>query len=384
MDGVCFTQKEARDWRNARDEARRVFTSPKKPLLLFFGMKDETDGSDPLNPSGLKRAGFGSARSLNVDGEYIRVPSQYNMPKAQNSPFSFNGKAIQDTITNESWRVTETKLNLSGLDLKAVIPGKVSGAMVFRGCENFDIGKPCEFCRVGATIGKAPISPNILVSELKAIRERGVEVYSVSLNTGQMPNGGEFDAILSCAQAIRAWDARVAVSAELWPASIPMNLELAAKSISAFQVNMELANDEARASLCPAKPKSEEYFKAFERLRGWGFGVSSVLQTNFYLEKEPIGDVLRAIGRMLSIGVVPELLVSRAVGSAIIKDGFFNRETNFSENIGRFLEYLGRARKISAEFGTQILSESASFSSGCVRCGLCNINSVLRRSAVPP
>ncbi len=345
-------------------------------MLLFFGMQDKTDGRDPLNPVGLKRAGFSGARNLTVEGVYVRVPSQFNMPKAGVSPFVFDGQMIADRLSGERWQVEVPTIDVSNLGISNILPtlrGAI-GAMVFAGCANFDNNAPCEFCTVGGTNGKVPVDPKVIVEELKAIKRIGLSVFSVSLNTGQMPSGKELLAIEACASEIKKWDAGVSVSAEVWPYSLQGDLGSLKGKIDTFQVNMEMANDDARKLLCPAKPDSETYFRTFERLKKEGFDVSSVLQTNYYLEREFLSEVRSVIQRMLDMGVIPELLISRAVRGSRVRDGFSDRETTLEQNIERFKLFLGRMWLIAGEFGGKIKDLTGKSKGGCAKCGMCNVN----------
>ena len=375
-----FTPLERETWAELKQGTASAFTAPEKPLLLFFGMRDRTDGVDPLNPSGLRRAGFSGARNMRVNGINIRVPSQYNMPKATDSPFVFDGKRIMDRISGDSWKVELPGVDLKGAGIDCALP-TLSGAvgiMVFPGCANFDIGKSCEFCIAGGTAGKTPITPLEAVAALQKIRDFGLPVTSVSLNTGQMPRGDEMSYILSCAEAIKKWDADVKISTEVWPYSVPSDLQPLKGKIDCFQVNIELTSDAARKVLCPAKPDAEAYFGVFERLAKAGFEVTSVLQTNFYIEKEPLEDVARAIRRMLSIGVIPEFLVSRAVTGANVADRFFGRKTTLRENISRYAEWLGRLTALTSEFGQEIAERSGKLCASCVKCGMCSLNAGMK------
>lgn len=154
---VHFTQKNVAGWKEARGRAERVFNNPAKPMLLFFGMQDRTDGRDPLNPYALKRAGFSGARNLMVDGAPVRVPSQYNMKKAKDSPFVFEGKCIRDTVAGGEWSALAPTIDLSGSGIRELLPtmsGTV-GVMVFPGCANFDKKAQCQFCIAGGSGGKS-------------------------------------------------------------------------------------------------------------------------------------------------------------------------------------------------------------------------------------
>ncbi len=367
-------------WAELRERTSSTFDKPEKPLLLFFGMRDRTDGVDPLNPSGLKRAGFSGARNMRVNGTNIRVPSQYNMPKAETSPFIFDGKRIMDGISGESWKVELPSVDLKNAGIECALP-TLSGAvgiMVFPGCANFDLGKSCQFCIAGGTDGKVPIKPVEAVAALQKIRDYGLPVASVSLNTGQMPLGNEMDYVLSCAEAIKRWDADVKISTEVWPYSVPSDLRPLKGKIDCFQVNIELASDAARKILCPAKPDAEAYFSVFERLATAGFEVTSVLQTNFYIEEEPLDVVAKAIRRMLSLGAVPEFLISREVKGANVADKFFGRKTTLQENINQYAGWLERIAALVSEFGQEILERSGKLCASCVKCGMCSLNASIK------
>ncbi len=345
-------------------------------MLLFFGMKDRTDGRDPMNPSGLVRAGFSGARNLYVEGEPVRVPSQYNAEKCGQSPLEFDGAKIANSLTGKIWQAELPKADLPDAKIRYLLPTltETAGVMVFPGCANFDRGAQCRFCTAGTTDGKLAAKPEEVVAEIKFVRERGLRIYSVSLNTGQMQNGGELAALASCAKEIKRYDCSIAISAEVWPDSIPGDLWKFNGVIDSFQVNLELASDFARKALCPAKPDRETYFRTFEKLLEGGFGVSSVLQMNYYFNLEPLEGVACTISRMLDIGVVPELLVSRGVKGSKVNDGFFGRETALEENFGRFEEFLLRAESLIGEFGGRLQKASGKIRAGCVKCGMCNLN----------
>ena len=90
-----------------------------------------------------------------------------------------------------------------------------------------------------------------------------------------------------------------------------------------FMINIEMVNDKARMQLAPGKPKKEKYLQIFNQLANLGYGVSTVIQTNFYPELEPIKEVAEFISKTYEIGlgkVVPELLVSRAVPKSKLND----------------------------------------------------------------
>ncbi len=346
-------------------------------------MQDKTDGVDPLNPSGLARAGFSGARSMSVDGVPLRAPSQYNMQKVDMSPFVFDGREIVDMIDGERWPVKLSVFNLNKTGLNAINPTMEELGYVdvttFGGCANFDNGVGCTFCRMGATIGKQPLDPGVLMEQLFALRN--VNVYplrSVCINTGQMPNGDEILYVAASSFITSGMGGGVTVSAEIWPGSVPAFLADLRGVINTFQVNIELASDYARNLLAPAKPNSGAYFAAFERLRKEGFGVSSVLQMNYFLEAEPLKGVLETIGRMLDMGVVPELLPSRAVKGSRVKDGFFGVETTLEQNLARYGQFLDRFWVVGQRFGGQIQSAGEDLAAGCAKCGGCNLNKDLR------
>jgi len=347
-----------------------------KALALFFGMKDLTDGRDPLNPSGLMRAGFSGARNLYVESEPIRVPSQYNAEKCEQSPLEFDGTKIANSLTGGIWRTALPEVSLSDAKIKYLLPTltETAGVMVFPGCVNFDRGAQCKFCTAGTTDGKLAAKPKEVVAEIKFVRERGLPIYSVSLNTGQMPDGCELNALASCANEIKRYDSSIAISAEVWPDSIPSDLRKFSGVIDLFQVNLELASDFARRELCPAKPDQKTYFRTFEKLLKEGFDVSSVLQMNYYFNLEPLDGVARAMKQMLDMGVVPELLVSRSVKGSKVNDGFFGAATTLEENFARFEEFLARVGSLTDEFGGRLQKASGKISAGCVKCGMCNLN----------
>ena len=351
-----------------------------KTMLLFFGMKDLTDGRDPLNPSGLARAGFSGARNLYVEDEPVRVPSQYNAEKCEQSPLEFDGAKIANSLTGRVWSVKLPEIDLMDAKIQYLLPTltKTAGVMVFPGCVNFDIKTQCKFCTAGTTDGKLAAKPEEVVAEIKFVQERGLKVYSVSLNTGQMRDGGELAALASCAKEIKRYDSSIEISAEVWPGSIPSDLCEFSGVIDSFQVNLELASDFARKKLCPAKPDRETYFRTFETILKGGFGVSSVLQMNYYFNLEPLEGVACAMGRMLDLGVVPELLVSRSVRGSKVDDGFFGRKTTLEENMGRFEEFLFRAERLIDEFGGRLQKASEKIRAGCVKCGMCNLNRNLK------
>lgn len=344
-------------------------------------MKDLGYGRDPLNPAGLRRGGFSGARNLLVEDVPIRVPSQYNMPKAAESPFVFEGRRIFDILTLECWNVEVPKVSLPEGRISYTLP-TITGfvdVMVFGGCENFDLKLPCEFCVVGPAKGKKPLEPSRLVEELQTIREAGLPVRSVSLNTGQTPKSGEEMRLVSaCAEKVKEWDSAVTVSAEVWPYSIPPDIARMRGKIDIFQVNIELASDAARKKLCPGKPGKEAYFSAFEKLVSEGFKVTTVLQTNFYPNAEPLDGVIETVARIIRMGVVPEFLVSRAVKGANVLDGYFDRQTSMWENIDRFELFLGRMKKIVVGLVGELGKMKAEFGAGCVSCGMCNINKELK------
>ena len=339
-------------------------------------MRDLTDGRDSLNPNGIKRGGFTGARSLLVEGVPIRVPSQKNMLKADRSPFEFDGNLVKDLLLGESWAAMVPEKDLGGAGLKktSATPTGAVEAMTFAGCKNIDNGKACQFCLVCKAGGKAAVPPNSVVDEIKAIRAAGVPVTMDVLNTGQMENRGEMDALANCAYEIKRYDPGIKVAAEVWPGSLPKDPSSLKGVIDLFQVNMELSSDYARKILCPAKPKSEAYFSAFWSLRKNGFQVTSALQTNYYLEIEPLAGVLSAVWRMQAMGVVPELLVSRGVIGSSVKDGYWDRKTTFAQNLGRFAQWLDRMEIIAGSAGKYISEATQALSGGCAKCGMCNIN----------
>jgi hypothetical protein len=303
------------------------------------------------------------------------------MLKAAQSPFVYSKDKIRDTILDESISVSLPLSDLSNLDINNLIVASNSGvvsAMVFSGCKNFDDNLACQFCTVGKAKTKIAIDPQVIIAELKSLRNFNFSVTSVSLNTGQMLNGGEFDAILNCANAIKDYDSSIKIAAEIWPYSVPKDLSVAKEKIDVFMINLELANDYARKKLCPAKPDKQTYFEVFNRLNKSGFKITSVIQTNYYLQYEPIHEVISTIKQLLYLGVVPELLISRAVKNSKITDGFFDAQTTLEQNIARYFIWLSRMEKIIDSVGLDLSSISKKITAGCIKCGLCNLNKDLK------
>ncbi len=347
-------------------------------MLLFFGMRDENPNFDRLNPANKKRAGFSAAKSLMIDDIAVKIPSQYNMLKAAQSPFVYSGDKIYDTILGDSISVSLPSLDLSDSNINNLIVASNNGvvsAMVFNGCKNFDDNIACQFCTAGKAKSKVVIDPQLIVAELKTLNRFNFSVNTISLNTGQMLTGGEFEAILNCANAIKNYDSNIKIAAEIWPYSVPKDLSVAKEKIDVFMINLELANDYALKKLCPAKPDKQEYFEVFNRLNKSGFEVTSVIQTNYYLQDEPIGEVISTIKQMLYLGVTPELLISRAVRNSNITDGFFDVKTTLEQNLVRYFLWLNRIEQlIDSSVAKSISIKSKEVNAGCVKCGMCNLN----------
>lgn len=362
-----------------------------KIISLFFGAQDLTETIDPLNPNELKRAGFSAARNIIINGDtLLKLPTQFSMIGANKSPLSYDGKKLYDSIRNKY--ITASDYNLAiPAEITNLLPtasGTV-GVMAFSGCNLFDIGKPCEFCTVGATVGKTKLNSNTIVKELKQLIATGYNPKNVTINTGQLQKyGADLELVGQMAQVLNSNFPKLPIAAEIGPFSF-LNKEITMKIlqrygldiIDTFMINVELIRDSARKQLSPGKPLLEDYLYVIKGLSNLGYKVSSVVQLNFYPEMQDEKDYLMFFQKLAEVGkgkVVPELLISRAVPGSRLKDSYWrllkkNNISSLNLMVERFIDFGERLNKITDAYNRYAFDVSE-FKAGCVSCGMCNLN----------
>ncbi len=368
-----------------------------KLAALFFGARDLTARRDPLNPNCLRRAGFSAARNIVVGGTLpLKLPTQESMLGAQYSPLEFDGARLANRVTGESIQAADYPLEIPA-SVASLLPtaSRTVSVMAFPGCALFDAGRPCEFCIAGPALGKRPLSPAQAVRELELLFSIGYRAEGLTINTGQPLGAGEdLFVVGAIAQAVRRRFPQLSIAAEIGPFSLLSQgnrLDALLKrtgldAVDTFMVNVELVSDAARKRLCPAKPALARYREVMRGLAALGYSVTTVVQLNFYLESEEIGEVCAFLRELAAEGkgrIVPELLVSRAVPGSTLADTYWNtlgtgiqEGEAFALMAARFSLLVERLARIGTEM------EGLSFApvkAGCVRCGMCNLNSVLVR-----
>ncbi len=354
---------------------------------LFFGARDVTGTIDPLNPNSLKRAGFSAARNVLLEDKVpVKVPTQFSMIGARYSPLIYDGKTLKNELTGQQIIASDSpmKVPMSVKNLLPTASGAV-GVMAFAGCAFFDRGKQCEFCSVGSALGKSPLDQKQMLAELKTLGQIGYKINTITINTGQPPKpGDDLRLVGAMAKAIKRNYPGIPIAAEVGPFSFKGSdlkrfmTKLRLNYVDTFMINIELIDDKARKKLCPAKPSRDTYLNLMKKLSQCGFQVSTVIQLNFYPELE--GDVPRFIKELASIGnVIPEMLISRAVPASKLGDAYWKQlekdlPINYAQAlmVERFSVFVKRLQNINKAMQ---LAGFAQARAGCVKCGMCNINS---------
>ncbi|MFH2020952.1 MAG: radical SAM protein [archaeon] len=368
-----------------------------KIAALFFGVRDENQEADPLNPYRNKRAGFSMALNLEFGGIAVKAPRPESMIGANYSPIIFDGRQLFNEITQNSIsaQVSQKILPAGVRNLAATSSGTIE-VMVFPGCSLFDYGKECTFCIVGPTIGKDSVSGSTILSELELMITAGIPLNNVTLNTGQPREPGrDLQIIGEIAKQLKEAYPQVKIAAEVAPFSfVPRLSALEAylnstglSNVDTFMINVEMVSDLARKILCPGKPSLDKYRQTIFGLSDLGYQVTTVIQMNYLFDMEPIEGVANFVYELSDKGsglVAPELLVSRAVPSSNIPDEYWQslsvpmaKEDAQMLMFGRFEEFLERSAYVNrAVVGARLDSYRAK--AGCVLCNGCGMKPEIR------
>jgi hypothetical protein len=361
---------------------------------LFFGVRDQTGKTDPLNPNSLKRAGFSAARNILIAGKVpVKLPTQYSMIGAGKSPLTYDGTKLHDLILNRSIEASDYQLKVPK-EVTILLPtasGTV-GMMAFSGCALRDKGKQCQFCILPGAERIEAVKPEQVVKELALLYNIGYNPINLTINTGQPVKKEEDLRIVGdIARKIKETYPKLPLAAEVGPFSFLSELSEAEIKqtvercgldvIDTFMINVEMIRNSVRKQLCPGKPSLDKYLSIIDKLTDLNYSVSTVLQLNFYPEMQDSRDYINFFRKLAEIGkgkAVPELLISRAVPGSRLEDPYWkdigqDKTDTLDMMIQRFSNFKKQLMVISMYYN-EVGFDASRVKSGCVRCGMCNVN----------
>lgn len=222
-------------------------------------------------------------------------------------------------------------------------------------------GKKCKFCSIKPTDSQTVVSAEEVVKGLKALFAI-TDKYSINLGGGTIDNPDKMAKYLAeIVRGVREFS-NTPISLELAPPSdVELIAELKRAGASSLIMNLEVANDELRKTICPGKSsiKKSHYYECYERgVSEFGRGkISCVLIAGI----QPAKDIVSECAKLTDIGVIPTIIPFKAMD-----DCELNKTPNCDSR--ELLEISARVGKMLRDKGL-----SPEMQEGCTKCGGCSL-----------
>ncbi|MCP8305659.1 MAG: MSMEG_0568 family radical SAM protein [archaeon] len=343
-----------------------------KAELLCLGAKFE-------NPAGVRRGGAGPA-----GGKYLNLPNSSNVNVSvygsyiDSSPFKLikqerynyilfkNG--IEVCELNEIPRPSfYEKLTSDGIPMWkiALLHGSdCLASTVVQCCHYWRLNNPCKFCAIELSLSHGSTTkykkPEQLAEVTCSAVKDGVRHVTLTTGTTAAPDKGGS----TLAKAVKAIKEAIKLPVHVQvepPSDLDYIDTLYSSGADTIGIHVETLDRKVLESVCPMKPRFEEFIKAWKRAVKL-YGENQVSSYVIVGLGEDLGETLKGLRVMSQIGVIPYIVPLRPMPGTQL-------ENSLPPDTNTLLTITDYACKMMNEMGLNPYKNVA----GCVRCGSCSI-----------
>lgn len=243
---------------------------------------------------------------------------------------------------------------------------------ITKGCEYFNLGKPCAFCAIGSDsikLEEKAMRKKTILSALSIVaKDNDIQNFHLTGGNTSTEDRGALD-YLDYVKAIKEVRKNALIAVEIPPPKRDIQKivfeQLKQAGVDSITINIEFWNDDIRKKLMPIKgaiPK-EEYISAYlTALKVFG---KNKVTCGFIIGVEPLADTKKGIEFLGEHGVITEVYPFKPNSGSIMEK---HKTTKLDEIIEASL-FADRIMKLH--------NISADACSGCVKCGACGLTQQL-------
>ncbi len=341
-----------------------------KSYLLCYGLAIDEDAFDYVvaEKPYIKDKGFVHAFNINICGRNTCVSTAEKFSGNSQFCLNYNKKNKQFYIHNDEYRYIPINIFEDLPKTYTIIdqiakPHSLTCVSLWpslKCCFAQDKEQKCKFCSIEDKDYDIIPAPQI-VDGIKKLFEKTYE-YSLNIGGGTYKNPDYMiDYLSNIIKDIREFS-DTAISCEIAPPKDLKKIEqLKHAGCNSLIINLEVANDNLRAEVCPAKHNIsyEHYYKTYKHgVEIFGKGkVSCVLVVGI----QPDEDIINECKKLVSIGVIPTLIPFKAMDNCY----YNNRENCNPKNL------VHCAKELAKILAKNKLSPCNQL--GCTKCGGCSL-----------
>ncbi len=341
-----------------------------KSYLLCYGLAIDDDAFDYVvaEKPYIKDKGFVHAFNINICGRNTCVSTAEKFSGNSQFCLNYNKQNKQFYIHNNEYRYIPINifedLPKTGTIIDEIAkPHSLTCVSLWpslKCCFAQDKEQKCKFCSIEDKDYDIIPAPQVIAG-IKKLFEKTYE-YSLNIGGGTYKNPDYMiDYLADIIKGIRRFS-NTAISCEIAPPKDLKKLdELKQAGCNSLIINLEVANDDLRAEVCPAKHKIsyEHYYETYKHgVEIFGEGkVSCVLVVGI----QPDDNIINECKKLVSIGVIPTLIPFKAMDNCY----YNNRENCNPKNL------VHCAKELAKMLLKHKLSPCNQL--GCTKCGGCSL-----------